>query len=104
MTKTFQSNINPALYTRWCIEKDSKVFRFTIAGTTCQGYADNFRILSYLLKYDHKAAVQEIDRDKMLGLIANQVVKPDYNTETGSMLASEELIEQIGIGMVFKIE
>jgi hypothetical protein len=96
-------NLKPALYTKWFIEKDSKIFKLTIVGNIFSGIANQFEVISYVLKYDHKEKVQEIDKAKMLELIDSKILRPDWNEE-GSMMATDEFIESAAVGMIIKLK
>lgn len=94
MKNSHTVDINPALYTRWFIEKESKIFRLTIAGIICTGSKDNFKIISYQLKYDHTNEVQDMLRERVFELINGKIMRPDCDEE-GSMMASDDLISEI---------
>jgi len=61
--------INPALDTRWTIWKDGKEFHLTIKGIVSNGFRDNYRVISYSVKYDHLEPIQSVPAQKIYELI-----------------------------------
>jgi|GEM_PF-5244969 len=83
-----QFSPNPALNTRWCIEKDGKIFHLEVIGLYCTGAADKFKLIPYELKYEHKEITQRVQAEDFLNHIKMGVVKPDWST-TGSLMSEE---------------
>lgn len=78
--KAIQFSPNPAIGTNWFIEKDGKIFLVQIKGTICTGALDKFKILGYILKYEHRDEPQEIDAPRLQELISQGVVRPNWNS------------------------
>lgn len=70
--------------TKWYIEKEGKIFRFYVAGITSTGTLDKFEIISYELKYEFKEDTQVVTRDKIMQLIREGIMVPDWDKD-GSM-------------------
>ena len=82
--KNTQFSPNPAIGTKWFIEKDGKIFLVQIKGTICAGARDKFKIVGYILKYDHREEPQEIDAPRLQELISLGIVRPNWSS-TGSL-------------------
>ncbi len=67
--------MNPALHSRWYIEKENKVFQFTIVAIWGSGFLDKYRVNDYELQYDHTPAIQRIPAEKLRDLINTGMVK-----------------------------
>jgi hypothetical protein len=65
-------------------EKQGKIFRIQVQYVNSTGVGHRYQILSYGIKYDHKAGIQEIEADVFLDHIKMGVVKPDWN-DRGSL-------------------
>ena len=83
-----QFSPNPAINTRWTIEKGGKIFRLEVIGIYFTGAADRYCTTAYELKYDNTENTQIVPAADFLHHIKMGVAKPDWNT-TGSLMSEE---------------
>lgn len=72
---------NPVIDSKWFIEKGGKVFLVQIKSTICTGFGDKFKIQSYVLQYAHKEEPQEIEASRLLQLIQEGTLRPDWDAQ-----------------------
>lgn len=72
--------MNPAIDTRWCIQKGNLLFQFTIVGIWGNGFLNNYQVTDYELKYDHMDKIQRIPALKIKALIEENQVRPITDT------------------------